>query len=231
MPWEANYSSPNFHLSVQDHEFLVTQARIPVNSLQIDRTSIKCVVFDFGFTLCSDPYFKIAPAEYPSLRGVIQEHVFQEPSIVKPWMEEKLAIKDIDRVVLNHIPMDVPSIISLMEKDCLDLQFNQAVRDLAVAQKTAHRKIAQVTDNMDIFSSMVVPCHQLGYLFDVIVNSFDYGEINKEKLWSIAFERLGNGIGYPNSFLIIDGGNNTPVMFRALGGLPFPYSTDEIFLS
>jgi hypothetical protein len=54
--------------------------------LQIDPAKIKFVVLDFGFTLSSDLYFKIAPPEYPHWRDVIQKNIFDEPHIVEQWM-------------------------------------------------------------------------------------------------------------------------------------------------
>ena len=95
-------------------------------------------------------------------------------------------------------------------------------------QKMAGRKIALVTDNMDVFTKVVIPAHKLDRLFDVIVNSSDYREIRKDILWSIAFERLGDGIGYADSLLIEDG-ETEPERFRQLGGYSCQYSNDELF--
>jgi len=193
------------------------------------KKSIKCVVFDFGFTLCKDYYFNITPPDHPDWHTVIQEHIFQEPSIVDPWLKGDLAIEDIARVVSGYIPMSVASIVATMEKGCMQLQFNQAVWDFAVAQKSAGRKTALVTGNMDVFNKVVIPAHRLESLFDIILNTADFHEIRKEFLWPIAFERLGGGIGYANSLLIEDG-ETEPAKFRELGGLAYQYQNDDLFL-
>ncbi len=144
-------------------------------------------------------------------------------------MRGELSLTDIAQVVSDYIDMDVPSIIAMMEKGCTGLVFNPAVWDFAVAQKSRGRKIALVTDNMDIFTRVVVPAHQLDRVFDSIVNSSDVHEIDKQFLWPVAFRQLGNGIGYSNSLLIEDGATE-PAKFRSLGGTAYQYSNDTAFL-
>lgn len=194
----------------------------------IHSAEIKCVVFDFGFTLSSDLYFKVAPPEYPHWRDVIQKCVFDEPHIAEQWMVGDLTIVDIAGIISRYINMDIASIVETMEKGCEHLNFNQAVWDFALAQRDVGRKTALVTGNMDVFTEIVVPCHRLHEVFDVILNSFDYKELHKERLWPIAFQYLGNDIHYGNSLLIEDG-DTEPARFRELGGYAYQYSTDELF--
>ena len=120
-------------------------------------------------------------------------------AIVNPWMKGELSSLDIARILSRYFPLDIPTIAATMDQGCQRLHFNQAVWDFAFVQKAAGRKTALVTDNMDVFSKVVVPCHGLEALFDVILNSADFHEIRKELLWPIAFERLGGGIGTPTA--------------------------------
>jgi hypothetical protein len=195
----------------------------------IDPGQIKCVVFDFGFTLSPDYYFNVTPPGFPQWHEVIQKEIFGTPSLVIPWMKGELTSLDIAGVLSKHIPMDIPMILTTMEEGCRHMSFNPAVWDFAVVQKAAGRKTALVTDNMDVFTKVVVPAHGLDRLFDVIINSSDFHEIGKELLWPIAFERLGSGIGFTNSLLIEDG-ETEPTLFRSLGGSAYQYSNDEAFL-
>ena len=190
---------------------------------------IKCVVFDFGFTLSSDLYFKVAPPEYPHWRDVIQEYIFNESHIVEQWMEGNLTIVNIAEIISRYIHMDIDSIVRTLEKGCERLNFNKAVWDFALAQRNRGKKTALVTANMDVFTKIVVPFHRLDKVFDVILNTFDYQELRKERLWPVAFRYLGNDICYENSLLIEDG-TNEPVKFRNLGGYAYQYSTDELFM-
>ena len=79
---------------------------------------------------------------------------------------------------------------------------------------------------MDVFTEFVVPAHGLADKFDVIINSFDYKELDKSVLWAIAFEFLGGGIGYHQSLLIEDGQKNVE-RFRESGGYACRYENDE----
>ncbi len=194
-----------------------------------DPAQIKCVVFDFGYTLSPDYYFKIAPRGISQWQAVIQKVIFEEPSVVIPWMRGELTSLDIAGILSDHFPLDIQTIAKTMEKGCQNLNFNQAVWDFAVARKADGRKTALVTDNMDVFTKVVIPAHGLDALFDVIINSADFHEIRKEVLWPIAFERLGGGTGYANSLLIEDG-ESEPAKFRASGGTAYQYQGDELFL-
>ena len=203
------------------------EASEPLDSINPEK--IKCVVFDFGFTLSSEHYFNFSPPGCPQWHAVIQKEIFGDDGIMIPWMKGELTSLDIAGILARHFPLDIPTIATAMEKGCEHLALNPAVRDFAVAQKAAGRKTALVTDNMDVFTKVVVPFHGLDRLFDVILNSADFHEIRKEFLWPIAFERLGGGIGYANSLLIEDG-ENEPGLFRALGGYAHQYSNDAAFL-
>ena len=195
----------------------------------IHSADIKCIVFDFGFTLSSDLYFNVTPPNIPHWQDVIQKHIFEEQDVVEPWMAGDLNIVDIAGLLSRHMSMDIPSIVEAMEKGCEHLSFNPAVWNFALAQKGAGRKTALVTANMDVFTKVVVPCHQLHQVFDVILNTSDFRELRKERLWPIAFQCLGNNIHYGNSLLIEDG-LAEPAKFRKLGGYACQYSTDELFL-
>jgi FMN phosphatase YigB (HAD superfamily) len=195
----------------------------------INPEQIKCVVFDFGFTLSPDHYFNVSPPGCPQWQSIIQKVIFGEPAITHPWMRGELSSLDIAGILSKHVPLDIPTIAATMDEGCKRMHFNQAVLDFAVAQKQAGRKTALVTDNMDVFSKVVVPSHGLETIFDVILNSADFHEIRKELLWPMAFERLGGGIGYANSLLVEDG-ESEPAMFRALGGQAHQYVNDQTFV-
>ena len=62
----------------------------------------------------------------------------------------------------------------------------------------------------------------------MIINSWDYGSVDKQVLWPIAFDRLGDGIGYKNALLIED--NEVEVnRFCEHGGFAIRYCGDEEF--
>lgn len=189
---------------------------------------ITCVVFDFGFTISSDLYFKIPPPECPNFQDLIQQHIFANDALVNDWMRGDVTLTDVARRLAPIVCMEVPRILDFLELGCQSLDFNEAVWNFALEQRQQGRKTAIVTGNMDVFTKVVVPYHDLAAQFDVIINSFDYREIDKSVLWVRAFELLGGGIGYSQSLLIEDGQGNVE-KFRAHGGYAYQYENDESF--
>lgn len=196
--------------------------------MNIDLTTIRCVVFDFGFTLSSDLYFTLAPPGYPHWHDVIQQRIFAQPPIVRAWMKGELGLLDIARIVAEQVDLPVPAIVATMECGCMNMRMNPAVWEFACAQRAQGRKTALVTANMDVFTAVVVPAHRLDTVFDVILNTADYGELHKPVLWDRAFEMLGEGIGYADSLLVEDGPQE-PALFRARGGIAYQYTDDASF--
>jgi len=199
------------------------------NTPPIDPTDIDCIVFDFGFTLSSDLYFKIAPPECPDWQELIQRHIFSHNDLVDRWMGGAVTLQIIAEKLAPIVGMEVPRIMSFLKVGCTDLGFNEAVLMFAMQQRRQGRKTAIVTGNMDVFTEIVVPHHHLNDKFDGIINSFDHQEIDKSVLWAKAFELLGNGIGYRRSLLIKDGEKNV-AKFRTNGGYAYRYVNDERFL-
>lgn len=195
---------------------------------RVELSHIRCVVFDFGLTLSSDRYFTEAPPGYPQWNSVIQQHIFEHRCIVNAWMAGELSLADIAQIVARQIDLPIPVIIETMERGCSTMTFNAAVWEFATAQRAAGRKTALVTANMDVFTNVVVPAHELDQIFDVIVNSADYHELRKELLWERAFALLGNDIHYGNSLLIEDSEKEV-TLFRARNGLAVHYQDDERF--
>ncbi len=61
----------------------------------IDPRKIRCVVFDFGFTLSPDYYFKVSPPNTPHWHEIIQEHIFSDPAITIPWMKGEISSREV----------------------------------------------------------------------------------------------------------------------------------------
>jgi hypothetical protein len=193
-----------------------------------DLTTLCCVVFDFGFTLSSDLYFTITPPGFPQWHAVIQGHIFAQKPIVHAWMRGELRVIDIAQIVARHSDLPLPVIVETMQRGCMQMTFNPVVWQFATAQRQQQRKTALVTANMDVFTDIVVPAHRLDTVFDVILNTADYGTLRKELLWDRAFALLGEDIGYHNSLLIEDGAKE-PALFRERGGSAYQYYDDPMF--
>lgn len=196
--------------------------------MQSDLSNVRCVVFDYGFTLSSELYFTAVPPAVPQWRELIQRLIFDHDDITGPWMCGEIGLDDIAAILAPEMAMTKDDVLGYLRRGCTDLGFNAAVIDFARRVQSGPLKSALVTANMDVFSDVVVPSHGLDRLFDVIVNSADVGTCNKSVLWRVAFAALGAGISYHNSLLIEDGAAN-PATFRAQGGVAHQYVGDQVF--
>jgi FMN phosphatase YigB (HAD superfamily) len=108
-------------------------------------------------------------------------------------MEGKITAADLAVYLAAPIPLSAAEILAGLYVGFRSLPFNPAVWALAVDQPRRGRKRVLVTGNREVFTEIVVPFYGLDQVFDVLVNSSDYGERSKEVLWPIAFEQRGPG--------------------------------------
>ncbi len=192
----------------------------------MDTARIDCVVFDFGFTLSSDPYFKELD---PGAFDLVQQHLFDDKALMERWMNGELSSRDICNYLSGPVGLPAEEILDSLRGGCSRLLFNDAVWNCAVEQRGAGRKTTLVTANMDVFTEVIVPKHGLADIFDAIVSSSDHGTVDKEVLWSAAYDALGGGYEYKNSLLIEDSLQQVEI-FRRLGGQAYQYTGEEAFL-
>lgn len=190
-----------------------------------DPAAIRCVIFDFGGTLSSDFYFNVNPPNRPDWFSTIQQRLFADQPLVDRWLRQEVALEDIAAVLAPELAMPVAEVLHWAVLGCQRVKMNPAVWQFAEQLKATGRSIAIVTGNMDVFNRFIRPNQRLDDLFPVIINSCDYGELDKTILWPLAFQALGPEINYHNSLLIEDSPNNV-ARFVAKGGFAFRYTDD-----
>ena len=194
--------------------------------VQSSELTIRGVVFDYGFTLSSDLYFNVAPEGVDNWQCLLRDVVFQDPVVRDPWMRGQIGLNTIAQLIAEQLTCSPDAVLRTMKLGCARLRENVAVKELAVNLKTKGVPIALVTANFDVFNEVVVPAHRYDELFNVIVNSSDYGTTDKRQLWPIAFARMGSELGYHNTLLIEDG-EKEPQAFRDCGGEAIQYAGDD----
>ena len=106
-------------------------------------------------------------------------------------------------------------------------------RLLAVAAQLRQRGVSVgiVTDNMDVFSQIVVKRNALDRVFPAIVSSSDYGCLKAEengRLFDVAMKMLGGPGDYSRAVLVDDSARSREA-FQAKGGDAFPYTHYDDF--
>jgi hypothetical protein len=109
--------------------------------LHVDLTTIRCVVFDFGFTLSSDLYFTLVPAGYPQWRDIIQQHIFDQRPIVTAWMRGDLCLDDIAQIVAQQVDLALPLIVETKEHRIL-VEFCNVFRQRSIGFCYGPRSVA-----------------------------------------------------------------------------------------
>jgi len=188
---------------------------------------IRCVIFDFYNILCSDLYFRHLGQQFCDMAT---NAIFSKENISRwstPWCCGRLSSVDISDYLSGLTGITAERILSALDEGCANLHLNPNIWRFAQAQRAQGRRTVLATVNMDVFTRVVAPAHGFDRVFDVVVNSADYGTEDKNVLCEIAFSQL-DGCTFANSLLIDD----WPVAinaFRARGGMTYQYTTDEAF--
>ena len=191
----------------------------------IDPAQIDSIIFDFAGTLCFGRYFEPLGQESLDTIGTL---VFGDssPRWADPWMRGDLTSQDIASYLSEHLVESEEVILSALRKGCSNMTFNPVVYGLALEQREVGRKTALVTINMDVFSEVVVPSHELDSVFDLVLNTADHRTLDKSILWRKAFGAFGPEFSFETSVLIDDSPKQIS-RFRSLGGHAYQYEGDQ----
>ena len=193
----------------------------------INPTQIDCIIFDFDGTLCYGRYFE--PLGQVSL-DAIGTLIFGDRSLrwAYPWMKGDLTSQDIASYLSEYLSHSREDILSALRQGCSNMRFNPVLHGFALEQREAGRKTALVTANMDVFSEVVVPSHELNSSFDLVLNTSDHRTLDKSILWRKALRAFGPAFSFSTSVLIDDSPRMTS-LFRSLGGYAYQYEGDHAF--
>ena len=188
--------------------------------------NIDCVIFDFGDTLSSQPYFRELGLEFLQ---VVDTKIWGDgaASWCDPWVRGELKSEDIAGYLAGLTGITPARILDALDAGCANLQLHPAIWRFARAQRIQGRKTALVTLNMDVFSRVIVPSLGFSQVFDAVINSSDYRIGDKVQLWELAFAQL-DGCTFANS-LLIDDKLKYIERFQARGGMAYQFTTDAAF--
>ncbi|MEK7482449.1 MAG: HAD family hydrolase [Patescibacteria group bacterium] len=186
------------------------------------------VLFDFDGVLCHDRFYeKTLLPDYQGAYDWIQANVFGDDALIQKWMRNELKSDDVNKLVAENTDIAREMLDSLYMESVHKMGLDERVENLAKSLKLSGRKIGIVTNNMDVFSEITVGNHQLDKLFDIIVNSADYGRLKKDnngELFDIAFATLNGSI---KNSLMIDDSASVIELYERRGGKGFLYKDFE----
>ncbi|MBU4512608.1 hypothetical protein KKD19_05220 [Patescibacteria group bacterium] len=202
-------------------------------AVQIDSTTIKSIIFDFDGVLCKDLFFSSLKDSHPQIFDYIERKIFKgSGDLIDHWMRNKVSSDDITRMISEDNNIEFDLIKKIFENDVLNLKIDQKLLNFAREQSKLDRQVALVTNNMDIFSALILPRHKLDEVFKVIVNSADYSLLKTDKqgrLFDVVMEKIKTN-DYSSTLLIDDSLKVKPI-FEAKGGHVFTYDNFDDFIS
>ncbi len=182
------------------------------------------ILFDFDGVLCKGRlYDKTLLPNYREVYNWIQSNIFDDKELVRKWMRNQINSAGINKLIAKNTDIGYEKLNRLYEESVRTMKTEEDLLELARTLKSSGKKIGIVTDNMDVFTKIIVPTCRLDTQFDVIINSADYGVLKKEengRLFDIALTTLG--VNIENSLMIDDSESKIEV-YKQKGGHGFVY--------
>lgn len=189
------------------------------------------LLFDFDGVLCHDRFYRATLEKaYPEVYVWIQENIFGDSKeLAGQWMRGKISSVEINHIIAKNTAINGALLEKLFIKSVRLMKIDKKLRNYIAGLKKRVEKIGLVTDNMDVFSKITVKNHSLNKLFDVVINSADYGYLKKDqkgKLFDIALAKIGEEI---NNTLLVDDSLKVTNLYQDKGGRAFLYQNFQDF--
>jgi|SRR3989344_1504121 len=186
--------------------------------------SYQSVLFDFDGVLCKERFYeKTLLPDYGEEYNWIQKNIFGNKKLIHEWMRNKVDSDEINGLISKNSDIGFEKLNELYKESIRRMELEKDIIDLVKLLKQSGTKIGVATDNMDVFTKITIPCHRLDTLFDVIINSADYGWLKKDdngKLFDIALAVLGEKI---ENSLMVDDSEQIIELYEQKGGHGFVY--------
>lgn len=180
------------------------------------------VLFDFDGVLSTDKLYEstLLP-EYPKVFTWTQKNIFSESKTFNAWMRGHIHSREVNMQIAQQTGMELSHITALYEQSIRDMRLNQEMIQLARHLRSVGTQVGIVTSNIDAFSYLTVPHHNLKEIFPVIVNSADRGLLKSDnggQLFDIALDLLGADV---RTSLLLDDAPSNIMLFKRKGGSGF----------
>ena len=182
-------------------------------------SDIRCLLWDFGDTLCDETFIWSSGPEWRTLYETFDDGLGHD------WCLGKLDTDGFARAASERIPLNPEQIVAHMRERCSHINFFDFTYDFF---KARHLPQAIVTVNPDLWSHVIVPLHGFAEATDVIVSSWEEQTIDKGILCRLALERMELECG-PSEALLIDNKQANLDAWIDQGGRGYLFTTDYAF--
>ena len=193
---------------------------------------ISTILFDFDGVLSFDRFYTTTlKQEHPEVADWIAKNIFENnKELVRQWMRGDISSAQINQDIAEQTGMDLPTLNQSFEESVEQISLDEDL--VALIQKIREQDISVglVTDNMDVFSEIVVGHLNLNQKFDTVLSSSEYGFLKKEqngKLFDIALEKLGETD--ISQSLMVDNQPEVIELYKQKGGQGYVYKNFHEF--
>lgn len=179
----------------------------------------QAVIFDFNGVLCVDRFYeKKLRSAYDHLYQWIQKTIFTDQALLRDWMTGRKSSSSINAMIAEKTNFDFALLHSLFLASVRGMVLDVNILNVVRALKKQDIRLGLVTDNMDVFTKVIVPENNLDKVFKVIINSADEGRLKEDdhgKLFELAWHKLDTHI---EQSLLIDDTPSTIALYQLKGG-------------
>lgn len=188
----------------------------------------RAILFDFHHVLSHD-YFYVSTLEsdHKEVGDWISQNIFTDKQLVQAWMRGKVTWRELHDRIVDETGIDRALLDQLFIESVKRMKMVPEMIELARELKDRGFKIAIVSDNMDIFSEVIVPHNQFNQLFDAIFNSADHGLLKQDEHGAL-FARVADTLGMSlEQTVFIDDTKSATDLFIELGGRAIIHTDPE----
>ncbi|MFC1640791.1 hypothetical protein ACFL2D_01935 [Patescibacteria group bacterium] len=191
------------------------------------------VLVDFDGVMTQDLLYANCEHTHPDVFRYIQEKIFGLGwEIPLLWMRGSCTAAHVNKIICKNTRIGFDEITLLLEESVRLMKIDPQMLEFVARCRKAGIRVALVTDNMDVFTTIGVAHHRLNEYFPLIVNSYDYGLLKNDydgKLFDIVCDKLD--VQLDNEVLLVDNSSKKCELFRIKGGSTHLFVDTSSFLN
>ena len=186
--------------------------------------AISSLIFDFNGVLSVSRFYSTLEESQPELYQSINQYIFrQSPELIKLWMRGKINYQDFNAVVAERLHTEKKLLDNHLLASGRKISLNPKLLNFIQSLRQSGAKVMLLTDNMDVFSQIIIPHYNLSQYFDYIVNSADYHLLKDDNNHQLVTDTLKLSGSFFSETLLVDDSNSIIQYFQSNGGESYLY--------
>lgn len=194
--------------------------------------NLELIAFAFDAVLCNDHYYNALQGKYQQVLDYIEEKILSSNSdIVNKWKRGEKSSEEINKQIAGETGIDFSDLNLLFEEGLKSMKIDEDLLEFIMNIKSRVKTVL-LTDNIDVFDTIIVPYKKLDTIFSLIINSSNFGCRKYERqgfLFDIALNRM-NHKNYKTA-LLVDNSDKSCAAFKRKGGYAYRYHDKDSFMN